>query len=353
MTVSRVINGEGGVRPLTRQAVEAAIRTLNYAPNPMARALSGAEHVKIALVHRFPSAGHLGDFLAHLLDATTRAHAGLVVCKVDAPTEDAHAVAQLVSDGVRAVILAPPLADDDRLVSLLCAAGMAMVAIGSTRLKGIMPAVGIDDRAAAQAMTAHLIAIGHRRIGFVKGHPNHASTQARLDGYAAALGAVGLVVREELVQGGRYDYLSGLDAADRLLDLSQPPTAIFASNDEMAAAAVAAAHRRGIDVPADLTVCGFDDTPLATTIWPALTTVRQPTEEMTRLAVDLVLRARLAEDRLVRNAQPAGGAERRIVLDHLIIRRQSDASPRRRPGTDRAPAPLPDDQRSLASSPSA
>lgn len=110
---------------------------------------------------------------------------------------------------------------------------------------------------------------------------------------------------------------SGLSAAERLLSLDDPPSAIFASNDDMAAATVATAHRRGIDVPRDLSVCGFDDTPLATTIWPALTTIRQPTLDLTRIAFEMILRE-IAEPSL-RDAR-----DLRVTLDYALVERQSD-----------------------------
>jgi LacI family transcriptional regulator len=120
-----------------------------------------------------------------------------------------------------------------------------------------------------------------------------------------------------------FTYRSGLEAAENLLSLPEPPTAIFASNDDMAAATVAIAHRRGIDVPGDLSVCGFDDTAIAETLWPELTTIHQPIEEMSRTAVDHLL----AKIRARRDGTRE--ARRHIVLEHTLVRRNSDASPRR------------------------
>ena len=143
-------------------------------------------------------------------------------------------------------------------------------------------------------------------------------------GYCAALEEAGIALDEQLIATGNFTYRSGLEAAEHLLSLESVPTAIFASNDDMAAATVAAAHRQGIDVPADLSVCGFDDTPLATTIWPELTTIRQPVAEMSDGAVSM-----LAE--LIRaprdGAGPADTPHRQLEFE--LIRRQSDAPPRR------------------------
>jgi LacI family transcriptional regulator len=129
---------------------------------------------------------------------------------------------------------------------------------------------------------------------------------------------------EALITHGLYTYRSGLDAAEQLLDLDDPPTAIFASNDDMAAATVAVAHRRRLDVPGDLTVCGFDDTTLSTAIWPELTTIHQPIADMSRAAVELLVST-------IRTARNTERSEPHRTLDYTLIRRQSDAAPRRRP----------------------
>jgi len=174
-------------------------------------------------------------------------------------------------------------------------------------------------------MTRHLVSRGHRRIGFIIGHPNQTASGRRLDGYRAGLAEAGLAPVRELITQGYFTYRSGLDAAEQLLALKAPPTAIFASNDDMAAATVAVAHRLGLDVPADLTVCGFDDTALATTISPELTTIRQPITDMSREAVQMLI----AEIRRRRANEPAEHPH--TLLNFELIRRQSDAAPRRRP----------------------
>ncbi|RYE93382.1 MAG: hypothetical protein EOO78_27200, partial [Oxalobacteraceae bacterium] len=146
----------------------------------------------------------------------------------------------------------------------------------------------------------------------------------------AAIEEKGADKSEELVVQGMFTYRSGLDAAEHLLALDERPTAIFASNDDMAAAAVAVAHRLGLDVPGDLTVTGFDDTALATTIWPELTTVRQPIAEMAREAVQALVR----QVRALREGETV--EPERVRMDFELVRRQSDAAPRIRP-----PARLP------------
>jgi LacI family transcriptional regulator len=172
-------------------------------------------------------------------------------------------------------------------------------------------------------MTRHIISLGHRRIGFVNGSPEQLASELRLKGFRDAMAEAGLEAADERVVQGQFSYRSGLEAAERLLALSPKPTAIFASNDDMAAATVATAHRHRIDVPGDLTVCGFDDTLLATTIWPEITTIRQPITDMSHAAIELL-------GRLIRSRR-AGMPEEceHLTLDFELIRRQSDAPPRR------------------------
>jgi LacI family transcriptional regulator len=322
MTVSRVINGENSVRPETRRIVDAAIRALNYAPNPAARTLAGAAVLRIGLLSRIPSAAYLGEFLIGALERCSQINSQLIVRKHEPGADPAEAARMLIDARLDGVILPPPLADAPRLIERLIEAGIALVATGSVRTAPAMASIGIDDRGAAREMTRHLIKLGHRRIAFVSGLPNHAATGLRLAGYRDALEEAGLAVNEALIAHGTYSYQSGLAAAEHLLLLDPRPTAIFASNDDMAAATVATAHRHRLDVPADLSVCGFDDTPVATTIWPELTTIRQPVAAMADGAVTIL--ADLIADK---RAGLDGPVPHRL-LDFELIRRQSDGPPR-------------------------
>lgn len=325
MTVSRVINGEGNVRPATQQLVQASIRALHFVPNAAAKTLAGGDILRIGLLCSIPNATYVSEFLIGALERCSQVNAQLIVRR-NSPGDDlAKAAAMLIDARLDGVILPPPVCDSQMLVGALREAGIAVIATGSIRQGIDLPSIGIDDFAAARAMTRHLIALGHRRIGFITGRANHAATGLRLDGYRAALADADLSVEEELIAPGNFTYHSGLDAAEALLAHDRPPTAIFASNDDMAAAAVAVAHRRGLDVPADLSVCGFDDTPLATTIWPELTTVRQPVAVISEEAVSM-----LAE--IIRGGGAPDPTPHRL-LDFELIRRQSDAAPKSRPAS--------------------
>ncbi|HEX7858654.1 MAG TPA: LacI family DNA-binding transcriptional regulator [Sphingobium sp.] len=330
MTVSRVINGENVVRQATREKVEAAIAALNYSPSAAARSLAGGEETRIGLLYSNPSASFLSEFLVGSLDQASRSGVDLVVEKWGEETSVQTVVDHLLRSRINGVVLPPPLCDLEELTHALTKADIAAVAVATERITDEVSAVSIDDHDAAYTMTRHLIGLGHKRIGFIKGHPNLNASSRRIDGYLDALRNAGITPDERLMAQGYFTYRSGLDAAEQILDLPEPPTAIFASNDDMAAAAVAIAHRRGLDVPGDLTVCGYDDTSLAVTIWPELTTIRQPINEMTRAAVDLLVRE-IKDRRTSARKAPA----RHILLDYTLIRRQSDAAPRRRPRAPR------------------
>ncbi|MBU3077942.1 LacI family DNA-binding transcriptional regulator [Sphingomonas quercus] len=333
MTVSRVINGEANVRPATREAVNIAIAALNYAPNAAARSLAGAEQIRIGLLYSNPSAAYLSEFLVGGLEQASRSNIQIVVEQVPVDGDAEAAVRHIIRGGVDGVILPPPLCDSDTVIAILAEAGLPAVAVATGRAPSDVLAVSIDDYEAAKAMTRHIAALGHRRIGFIIGNPNQTASERRLQGFRDAMAEAGLEAPDALIGQGLFTYRSGLDAAEHLLDAAEPPSAIFASNDDMAAATVAVAHRRGLDVPGDLTVCGFDDTALATTIWPELTTIHQPITDMSRTAVELLVR----QIRGRRAGRPEISSH--LLLDFTLVRRQSDAAPRRRPRatlTDRA-----------------
>ena len=323
MTVSRVINGEKSVRPGTRQIVDAAIQALNYAPNPAARSLAGGAILKIGLIFRIPSATYLGEYLIGALDRCAAINAQLIVHKYKRGDGEAKVAAILAGDRLDGVILPPPLGDAHELTDRLRAEGILMVATGSVRSAPSLASIAVDDRGAAREMTRHLIKLGHRRIGFITGLPNHASAGLRLAGYRDALAEAGIAVDEALIAHGTYAYQSGLEAGEHLLALEPPPTAIFASNDDMAAAAIAAAHRQRLDVPSQLSVCGFDDVPLATTIWPELTTIRQPVAAMAEGAVTMLA------DMIARQRAGLPVETPHRLLDFELIRRYSDGPPPR------------------------
>lgn len=321
MTVSRVINGEGNVRENTREQVLAAIAKLNFAPNRAARSLAGGEQLRIALMFDNPSASYLSEFLMGALEEASRADIHLVVQNCENVAEAKSLVHHLIDGGIKGFILPPPLCDDQSVLDLVTNAGAVAIAVGPGKASGSHAAVLIDDFQAAYDMTRHIIDLGHKRIGFIIGNPEQVSSGRRLNGYKAALEAAGIPVREELIAQGRFTYRSGMQASERLIAADPRPTAIFASNDDMAAATVAVAHRLHLDVPNDITVCGFDDTAMASTIWPELTTIRQPIRAMTAWAVSAAVRILKAK----RSGDPLEVEQK--TLPYTLVRRDSDSAP--------------------------
>lgn len=330
MTVSRVINGEANVREETRARVAASVAALRYKPNQAARSLASADAIHIGVLYANPSANYLSEFLLGSLEQSSLSGCQLVIEKCEGGESEAEAIVRLVKGGVDGVILPPPLCDSLESLKAVRDAGVSAVLVASGKPAADLCAISINNFEASRAMTRHLLEQGHRRIAFINGHPNQTATGQRFHGYVEAMTEAGLSVDADQVAQGYFTYRSGLEAAGKLLDGPGAPTAIFASNDDMAAATMAVAHRRGLDVPGDLSVTGFDDTPLATTVWPELTTVRQPIAEMAREAVLL-----LVEQIRGRRTGTAPQVVHRM-LKFTLVRRDSSAPPGGAPVVPRA-----------------
>ena len=283
--------------------------------------LAGGEQLRIALLFDNPSASYLSEFLMGALEEATASDIHLIVQSCLDVAEAQALMRNLAQGGIKGFILPPPLCDDQSVLDLVSELDAIAIAVGPGKATGSHGAVMIDDFQAAYDMTKHIIDLGHSRIGFIIGNPEQVASGRRLNGYLAAMADAGLETPDELIVQGRFTYRSGMDGAERLLAVNPRPTAIFASNDDMAAATVAVAHRRHLDVPNDITVCGFDDTAMASTIWPELTTIRQPIREMTAWAVSAIatiMRARKAGE---------GAEEQQMTMPYSLIRRESDAAP--------------------------
>lgn len=318
MTVSRTLSGDAHVEAATRQRVEAAVKELGYSPNVAARNLARAAALHIGLLYNNPSAAYLNELLVGVLEQSSQAGCQIVLEKCGVRNERA-AIERLVRDGVGGVILPPPLSDSNSALEALRSAQVPFIAVATGRPESSGISLRIDDLEAAAAMTRYLISLGHRDIGFIIGAANQTVSAQRQAGFELALREAGLPVHPEWVKQGSFTYRSGLVAAEQILDTARHPTAIFASNDDMAAATIAVAHRFNLDVPKDLTVVGFDDTPLATTIWPPLTTIRQPVAAMARKAVELLLE----EIRLRRQGETL--APRQHLMSFSLVKRDSSA----------------------------
>ncbi len=289
-TVSRVFNDEPNVRPATRDRVLTAAHALDYHPNVAARSLAGRRSFLIGLAYENPSPNYVVDLQTGALDRLQGERYRLLVLPfTDAAAASGKMQALARASGLDGVVLAPPLCDDAATVAELEACGLPYSRIAPSSGGSHAPDVAMDDRRAARAVIDHLVELGHRRIGIVRGDPSHASAAARLDGYRAGLEAHGLPIDEALEAQGAYTFASGYEAGRQLLSLPERPTAIFASNDDMAAGVLNAAYEAGVNVPGDLSVVGFDDSNIASVVWPRLTTIHQPIRDMAREATGALL----------------------------------------------------------------
>ena len=296
-TVSRVLNNERYVRADTRARVSAAVAELDYQPSLAARSLGGRRSFQIAVVYDNPN-----PYYAHELQGGIRARATadgvrLIAQPYDrgAPGLAAEIGALINATQVDGLILTPPVTDRSDVLDLLAARGVRAVRVQPGNEHDRTPSAAIDNVSAASAMTARLIALGHRQIGFIGGPADYAVSEERERGFRSGMAAAGLSV--EAIRPGDFGFDSGVAAAGTLIPAGV--TAIFAASDAMAAGVLAAAHARGLSLPGDLSVGGFDDSALASSVWPPLTTVRQPLVELGWHAADLLLDADATDTRRV------------------------------------------------------
>jgi LacI family transcriptional regulator len=289
-TVSRVVNAEPTVSERTRERVLRAIELLDYKPNLNARMLAGERSYLIGLFYDNPG-DYLTNFHAGAADRCRESgyHLMLESWDRDSPQFTRQVSTLLRQMRLDGVILLPPLSDDVLIGNTLRDASVPTVRIAPRDHIDDSPSIGIDDYLAARQLTAHLLSLGHRRIGFILGKPGHGATEERYRGFADEMQAQNMPIDASLVQTGNFVFMDGVACAERLLSVTSPPTAIFASNDDMAAAVISVAHKMGLELPTQLSVVGFDDAPVATMIWPLLTTVRQPVTSMARLAAGLII----------------------------------------------------------------
>lgn len=290
-TVSRVLNQHRYVSDETRQRVEAAMRELDFRPSVAARILAGTKSGQIALIYDNHSPYYMNQIQMGCWEGCQKAGMRLLAQPVDvaSPTVGDEVRGLVTETHVDGVVLSSPVTDCLAVLQALEGLDIPFVRISPGTNRALTSSVFMDDAQAADDMTSHLIAKGHRKIGFVRGHPNHMASEERLFGYRRALDRAGIMFEPELVTPGEFDFDSGVSAAHQLLNLNHRPTAIFASNDDMAAGILSVAHDRGLSVPEQLSVTGFDDTTLARMVWPQLTTIHQPTRELALEATRLLL----------------------------------------------------------------
>ena len=321
-TVSRVINNSALLNDDTRERIEKVISDLGYVPNPQARALALRHNFLIGLLHANPNAQMVLQVQEGILEALHDTEFGLVVRPVDRTSATMLQDIRTFLDRQRlfGVVILPPISENDAIAELCRDVGCRYTRMGSAILDDPAHMVASNDRDIVREAISYLIGLGHERIGLIQGPNGFRSAAERRLGFEDALKEGSIKLPRSFIAEGNYTFESGLEAANRLLDLSPRPTAIFASNDEMAAAVVHVARQRGLQVPEDLSVIGFDDTSIAAHMWPPLTTVRWPIMSMARSAA-----LKLVGDVL----SPDNEVEEPSMFLSTVVRRASVAPPPR------------------------
>ncbi len=317
-TVSRVLNDEPNVRDSVRERVLSAVAQLNYRPLTSARSLATNRSFLIGLLYDNLSPSYIMEVQAGVLEACEAQHYSMMVQPLVSTAPDfVERVEDILSrhrpDGL---ILTPPITDHPQLLDRLHKSDLPFASIAPRHPEDCI-GVMLREREAAAAMVEHLVSLGHRRIAHIIGDPKHGAGIWRLAGYRDGLQRAGLKENPAYMVQGRFSFDSGVAAMRQLLALPLGPTAIFAADDDMAVGAIWAAAEAGVSVPGEVSICGFDDTTIATQVWPLLTTVHQPVREMGR---------RATEELLLRVLDKGGAAM--VEVDYEMRIRASTAPPR-------------------------
>jgi LacI family transcriptional regulator, galactose operon repressor len=289
-TVSRVVNGRDDVAPETRDLVTRVIQERGYTANRSARGLSAGSTELIGVLVPLVYPAYFSAILAGVAEALAERDRQIVL----SPTGGEHDREVSVLDRLHGLtdgaLIILPEESSEELERLLDSGYRFVVLDPLMPLDERIPSVSAAHTSGADQAMRHLLGLGHRRIAQITGPRGWLATEDRRLGYRAALAAAGILPDPALEVESVPEIAPGREAAEYLLDLPEPPTAIFAFNDNIAIGATQAARARGLSVPGDLSVVGFDDVEHATIVTPALTTVRQPLAEMGRTAVSLLNR---------------------------------------------------------------
>ena len=322
-TVSRVLNREPNVRQATRDKVLAATKSLGYARNISARRLAARRSFIVALVYRDDDVNYYIPDIQHgALDVCRERGYNLLLHPCQGSLGDAaDEIEQLVKESLLdGFILVPPIADSRKLLGQMARQGVPFVRVSQLYRGEMSPSVSVGDRAGAYKMAEYLASLKHRDVAIILGNENQGATIDRLRGFREAAKEFGFRENAEWIRQGDFTFESGVRCMEELLALRKRPTAVFASNDDMAAGALLVAHRRGLAIPGDLSVVGFDDISLAQRLWPPLTTVRQPIKRAAATATGMLLDGLRTRDFTPVNQEIPG---------ELVIRESAAAPPRK------------------------
>lgn len=324
-TASRVLNASPKVNAETRARVQEVIRTLNFVPNLRARALASNRSFMLGFVHDNRNAEIADQVQRGIFSECAQFGYELLVHMAD--HESPHVVEDIMDfvrrSRVDGVIMTAPLSDSEALAGALEARGVRVVAVNSAALGFQKNKIVSREREAGGDIARHLLELGHREIGVISGPLTQIAARERQIGFDAVLDAAGIELRPENVLEGDWTFDSGLECAQRLLASAHRPTAIYAGNDQMAAALIKVAVQSGLRVPEDLSVVGFDDSSFARMLTPALTTITRPFTQIGEGAAHWLLSALRA---------PAGEPPEPLLrfYDLQLTQRESTAPPRAR-----------------------
>lgn len=290
MTVSKVLNNQPGVSRETYKQVMEIAQRLNYTPHYAARKLAGGKTNIVGMVVPSMESSFVSEVVHGAGKALEEAGLDLLLFTdhLNYPQERMFSVSRGLADGLLLVIPRSL----ERYDHPQLRAQLPMVVVEPLNQKGSLPVVCAENYLSSRKVVEHLLALGHHRIGMIGGNPKVKSSHLRLQGYRDALSAAGLPVNEQLIRPGDFTQMRGFAAANELLNLKEPPSAIFAANDVAAFGAYDAIKNHGLRIPEDLSVVGFDDIFQAAQVFPPLTTVHQPAFEMgtagTRLLLSMI-----------------------------------------------------------------
>lgn len=293
-TVSRVLNNGPNVRQEVRDKVQLAVSELGYKVNVQARHLASGSSRQIALIHATDTEAepnsyyHSGLELGAMRGCAERGYSLVTyTANPEAAGERERILEMARGRNFDGLILTPPFADDLKLIRSIRQAGCPLVCISAgPEAQRLVPWVGIDDAAAGEAIGSFLVRLGHRRFAYVDGPADHVSAGLRRKGFLAALAREGIGPDAVSIYRGNFTFRSGVEIGQQILCAPDRPSALVCANDDMAAGALLAAHKLALRIPADISITGFDDTPVSEIVWPPLTTVHQPIRLLGARAVE-------------------------------------------------------------------
>ncbi|WP_349322517.1 LacI family DNA-binding transcriptional regulator [Asticcacaulis sp. MM231] len=329
-TVSRVLNGGPNVREEVRQRVLKAVDKLQYKVNMQARFLAGGKTQVLGLVYASDLDSEPNSFYHSGLELGALRACALVGFQLLMHTVNQHSLSKTskileLVDARRCdgLILTPPFSDDCDLLRELEARNCPVVCISpGLAAQKMVSGVGIDDEVAGYEMARYMLQLGHKSFGFIKGLEGHLSAEERFSGFLRALAEAGMAEFDVTVARGNFTFRSGVETTAAILGNVKRPSALICANDDMAVGALFSAHKIGLQIPQDLSIVGFDDTPVSEIIWPPLTTVNQPLRTIGYRAVEMIV------ERIKAGKTASGPLPVRFdVVPHKVVMRESASSP--------------------------